>query len=234
MLVLFAKAPIPGTVKTRLSPPLTPDEASSLHGSFVLDALERSKTAIQQQRLSLDRVIACAPSADHVFFQIVGERNGVGLIDQVGDDLGARMKQVVADMFARGYRRVLLLGTDLPSLPLTVYADSLKVLEQQDLVIGPAEDGGYYAIGMTRPVPELFDGIAWSTPQVYAQTRERIARAGLTVGELPRWRDVDRIEDLHALMAEAAADARKPKGQRTFSQRTAGTVQLLRERYGAG
>lgn len=229
-LVLFAKAPIPGQVKTRLCPPLTDDEASSLHGSFVLDSLERSKAAIYQGKLALDRFIACAPSAEHVFFKILGERHGVGLLDQVGDDLGARMHQASADLFARGYQRVLILGTDLPSLPLTVYAEALRLLDRHDVVLGPAEDGGYYALGLTRPTPALFEGMAWSTSTVSADTLARAASLGLTVGQLPRWRDVDTVEDLQALIAEAAADARRPKPQRVFSPRTAGTLQLLGER----
>src|SRR5574341_2529404 len=101
-LIIFAKAPIPGQVKTRLCPPLTPDEAASLHGSFVLDALERSRGIA-----GLDRFLACAPSADHVFFKIMEERQSVRLMSQVGDDLGARMSHALAAAFAQGYRHVL-------------------------------------------------------------------------------------------------------------------------------
>src|SRR4029079_318578 len=90
-LVIFAKAPIPGQVKTRLCPPLTPDEAATLHGSFVLDILERTKIATAKLKLPLDRYLACAPSATHVFFKIMEERQSVKLMDQIGDDLGARM-----------------------------------------------------------------------------------------------------------------------------------------------
>src|SRR5574341_718963 len=111
-LIIFAKAPIPGQGKTRLCPPLTPDEAASLHGSVVLDMLERSRNAA-----ALDRFVACAPSSDHVFFKILEERHGVRLIAQMGDDLGARMARALADVFALGYRQVLVVGTDLPTLP---------------------------------------------------------------------------------------------------------------------
>ena len=87
--VIFAKAPIPGEVKTRLCPPLTPDEAATLHGSFVLDMLERSKTAVAKLKLPLDRYLACTPSSTLVFFKIMEERQGVKLIDQTGADLGS-------------------------------------------------------------------------------------------------------------------------------------------------
>ncbi len=229
-LVLFAKAPIPGQVKTRLCPPLSPDEAASLHGSFVLDGLERSKNAIQQGKLALDRFVACAPSADHVFFKILGERHGVGLLDQVGDDLGTRMHQASVALFGRGYRRIVMLGTDLPSLPLTIYREALALLDRHDVVLGPAEDGGYYAIGLTRPMPELFQGIPWSTADVLTRTVAKAEALGLKVAYLSRWRDVDTLDDLQALIAEAERDARRPKRDQVLSMRTAGTLQLLGQR----
>ena len=93
-LVMFAKAPIPGQVKTRLSPDLTADEAATLHGSFVLDTLERTKAAASKFNLPIDRFLACAPSSSHVFFRIMEARHGVTLLDQQGDDLGARMHHI--------------------------------------------------------------------------------------------------------------------------------------------
>ncbi|MBI3603234.1 MAG: DUF2064 domain-containing protein, partial [Nitrospirae bacterium] len=100
-LVIFAKAPIPGLVKTRLCPPLTPDEAATLQGSLVLDVAERSRSASR-----LDRFLACTPSREHVFFKILEERQGLTLIDQVGDDLGSRMGRAFQEVFAKGYKRV--------------------------------------------------------------------------------------------------------------------------------
>ena len=109
-LVIFAKAPIPGEVKTRLCPPLTPDEAATLHGSFVLDMLERTKLAVAKLQLPIHRYLACAPSSELVFFKIMEERQGVRLLDQVGEDLGQRMHGTFVDRFAKGYERVLLVG----------------------------------------------------------------------------------------------------------------------------
>lgn len=229
-MVLFAKAPIPGQVKTRLCPPLTPDEAASLHGSFVLDSLERSKAATLQQKLALDRILACAPAADHVFFKILGERHGIRLIDQIGDDLGAKMHQAASTLFGEGYRRLLIVGTDLPSLPLSIYRDALAQLDRHPVVIGPALDGGYYLLGLTRAVPELFDQIPWSTGEVLTATIARADAAGLSVGQLQPWRDVDTIEDLRSIIQEAKQDERQPKPQRRFSARTAGTLQLIDQR----
>jgi len=105
------------------------DEAATVHGSFVLDTLERTRTAVSKYRLPVDRYLACAPSSTLVFFKILEERHGVRLLDQVGDDLGARMHGVFDSLFARGYGRVMIVGTDVPSLPLErysgVYQDSL-------------------------------------------------------------------------------------------------------------
>jgi rSAM/selenodomain-associated transferase 1 len=242
-LILFAKAPVPGQVKTRLCPPLTPDEAASLHGSFVLDALERSRGIP-----GLDRFLACAPSANHVFFKIMEERQGVRLMSQVGDDLGARMSHALAAAFAQSYRHVLMVGTDLPTLSPGIYTRALALLAQHDLVLGPAMDGGYYLLGLNRILPELFVGIPWSTDGTLASTRQKADSLGLKTGLLPACRDVDTIEDLLALIEEeglAARGTRQAAEDRSqddrpasrsvprvprLSERTAGALRLLAER----
>src|SRR4029077_19526241 len=155
-LVIFAKAPIPGEVKTRLCPPLTPDEAATLHGSFVLDMLERSKLAVATLQLPFHRYLACAPSSDLVFFKIMEERQGVRLLDQVGEDLGLRMHHTFVDLFTKGYKQVIIVGTDVPTLPLSVYQEAFAILGRSDVVLGPALDGGYYLIGLKQPTEKLF------------------------------------------------------------------------------
>jgi uncharacterized protein len=229
-LIIFAKAPIPGQVKTRLCPPLTPDEAATLHGSFVLDTLERTKLAATTLKLPFDRYLACAPAATHVFFKIMEERHGVKVTDQVGDDLGARMNQAFETMFARSYRQVLIIGTDVPTVPLNHFKQALAKLEQSDLVLGPAQDGGYYLIGLTRPAPELFIDIPWSTDQVLGLTQDKAARVGLKTALLEPWRDVDTLADLQALIDANGTDSKKPKNERTFSSRTAGVLETLAKR----
>jgi rSAM/selenodomain-associated transferase 1 len=229
-LVIFAKAPVPGQVKTRLCPPLTPDEAATLHGSFVLDTLERTKAAVGKLKLDMDRYLACAPSSTHVFFKIMEERQGVKLVDQVGDDLGARMHHVVETMFSRGYRRTIIIGTDVPTVPLDHFKQALTSLEDHDLVLGPALDGGYYLIGMNKPMPELFVDIPWSTDQVLILTQEKAAVLGLKTALLERWRDVDTLDDLEALIEACTTDSKKPKNERVVSTRTAGVLQALAKR----
>lgn len=240
-LVLFAKAPIPGQVKTRLCPPLTGDEAASLHGSFVLDALERSGQAairgVAKHALRFDRFLACSPSVDHVFFKILEERNDVRLIDQVGDDLGARMEHALAEMFRIGYQRAVIVGTDLPALPESVYEEAFSLLARHDLVLGPSLDGGYYLIGLSRTAPELFRHIPWSTPDVLSRTQTKAHALGLTAALLPQQRDIDTIDDVLALIQEAhlsnaqAAGGKSHKGKTTLlSKRTAGALQLIGSR----
>jgi hypothetical protein len=229
-LVVFAKAPVPGQVKTRLCPPLTPDEAATLHGSFVLDTLERTKAAAAQFKLPFDRYLACAPSSTHVFFKIMEERHGIKLIDQAGDDLGERMAQAFENLFTKGYKHTLIIGTDVPSLPLEEYQQALTLLDSHDLVLGPALDGGYYLIGLNRPIPDLFVGIPWSTEQVLKLTQERARGLGLKSALLAPWRDVDTIDDLQALVEAGTLDAKKPKRDQSFSSRTAGALQLIAKR----
>lgn len=228
-LVIFAKAPVPGQVKTRLCPPLSPDEAASLHGSMVLDMLERSQgmaskkfdvrsstlenrksqTSNPEPRTSnlFDRFVACFPSLDHVFFKILAERHGVRLLPQTGDDLGARMSRAIGDVFALGYRQVLAVGTDVPTLPRSTFGEALALLASHDLVLGPAEDGGYYLIGLRRPAPELFADIPWSSDRVLSLTQQKAAALGWRIALLPVRRDVDTIADLLALITEMEHEA---------------------------
>jgi uncharacterized protein len=250
-LIIFAKAPIPGQVKTRLCPPLTPDEAATLHGSFVLDVLERSREA-QQRGAAFDRLLFCAPSADHVYFKVIEARHGVRLFAQEGEDLGSRMHAAFQTVFALGYRYVIMVGTDIPSLPASTFAEALRFLHDHQVVLGPAKDGGYYLIGVTCPVAELFQDIPWSTPEVFSMTQAHVARLGLHLGLLPPCRDIDRLEDLLALMEEiglvvpemgggdrtpkaerTGAPIRLPRGTVNISKRTSGVLQTLGKRLRA-
>lgn len=247
-MIIFAKAPIPGQVKTRLCPPLTPDEAASLHGSFVLDTLERAKAAITKFRLPMDRFLACAPSVSHAFFKIMEERHSVSLFDQVGADLGARMNQAIATVLTQGYRQAIIVGTDVPSLSLTHYQQACSLLRENDLVLGPSTDGGYYLIGLKRLQPELFADIPWSTNRVCALTREKADGLGLKTALLSEWRDIDSIDDLQALMAETGMMPENPRltrrppastapgpfpigrSQPSLSPRTLGALRLIANR----
>jgi glycosyltransferase A (GT-A) superfamily protein (DUF2064 family) len=136
-------------------------------------------------------------------------------------------------LFSRGYGRVVIAGTDVPSLPLETYHQAVQLLDRYDVVVGPALDGGYYLIGLKKVAPPLFRDIPWSTDRVLALTNEKAAMLGLSVGVLPEWRDVDTIDDLNILIDASQLDGRKPKQEQSFSARTAGTLQLLATRLRA-
>ena len=103
-------------------------------------------------------------------------------------------------------------------------------MEKHDLVLGPALDGGYYLIGLNKSVPTLFQNMPWSTGRVLALTREKANELGLTIGLLPEWRDIDRIDDLRAMIEASSLDAKKPKDEQSISSRTAGALQLIAKR----
>jgi uncharacterized protein len=197
VVVVFAKAPRPGGVKTRLCPPLSATAAAQLYRCFVLDILDRVRAVN-----GITPAVAYAPRRGRRFFAAVRPR--MLLIPQAGADLGARMAGVFERLFARGFEAVVLIGADSPTLPPAYLRRAIRAVRRSDVdgVIGPSEDGGYYLIGLRRPCPELFDGIAWSTGRVLAQTLARARRAGRRLRALPTWYDVDTVEDLRRLAAE--------------------------------
>ena len=217
-VIIFAKAPIPGTVKTRLCPPLTPDEAASLHGTLILDALERAK-GLQGTTL----YVAGAPDLAHPFFKVLEDRYAARLLQQEGDDLGTRMAGAMQKAFALGHHRVILTGTDLPTLTRSHLTQAVAYLNTHNMVMGPTLDGGYYLIGLGRPVPELFQGIAWSTPAVLEDTRKKATAEGLSVALLPQIRDLDDLQDLEAFIQLAGKD-------KALSKRTEGALKLIGKR----
>jgi len=217
-LIIFAKAPIPGEVKTRLCPPLDSDEAASLHGTLVLDAIERTKGV---QGVTL--YVAGTPDLAHPFFKVMEGRYGAKLLLQRGPDLGSRMKWAMQDAFEQGAQEVLLTGTDLPTLPRAHLVEALTLVKRHDVVLGPTADGGYYLIGLRKMVPALFDGIMWSTVSVFAETKKKIAQAGLSLGLLPECRDLDTLEDLKTFIGLCGKD-------RAMTKRTEGALRLIAAR----
>jgi rSAM/selenodomain-associated transferase 1 len=200
-IIVFVKAPVLGMVKTRLAQRLADHVVVALYRSFVLDTL---------------KTVACCNQPVRVFFTPPGARSELqqwlgGRLDycaQEGEGLGEKMAAAFETSFAAGYRRVVLIGTDFPDLPSRIVADALDTLRSKDVVLGPANDGGYYLIGLNLDTfsPDLFRGIAWSTDQVFDLTVSRCRDAGLTVHTLPQWRDVDTFEDLADLAVSLSED----------------------------
>jgi len=198
-LAVMAKAPVAGEVKTRLAPPLSPEEAAELYRCLLLDLLDHVATFE-----GADLYIAHDPPAGVSWFQEIAPP-GFSCLPQRGGDLGERMRSVFEDLFARGYERVVMIGSDLPVFPPTILSDAFRALaESARVVLGPSRDGGYYLLGLGRFVPDIFSDIAWGSDRVLDATRQKLARIGIEPVLLPVWFDVDRVEDLPALAAGVA------------------------------
>jgi rSAM/selenodomain-associated transferase 1 len=205
LVVVFARAPEPGQVKTRLVPRLGPAQASALHARLVRHTLATARDA------ALGAVeLHCTPTAAHPFFLECAAAYGVALRAQQGDDLGARMAHACNEAL-RVVHAVLLIGTDCAVLDRRHLADARAALMAgHDAVFVPAEDGGYALVGLSRPLPGLFDGIDWGTSAVMAQTRERLSRLRARWKELAALWDVDRAEDYARLCKEGWLDRLPP------------------------
>lgn len=191
-IAVMAKAPVPGFAKTRLAPAIGERAAARLHRRLALETLHAACAAdcgpLQ---------VWCAPDANHRFFRALRKRCRAITSPQPGGDLGQRMAAAVAAHFAHSPDLpLLLIGTDCPVLSPGHLQAAAGALTSHDVVLIPAEDGGYVLIGFRQPVPEVFEGVAWSTAAVLDQTRERLRAAGLRWCELdPLW-DLDEPADL--------------------------------------
>ena len=190
-ILVFAKGPVPGEVKTRLIPALGAEGAAQLHRRLVHRALAVAAAA------DLGVVeLWCAPDSDHAFFHECRDVHGCALRVQCPGDLGQRMRHAFEAEGAAGFP-ALLLGSDAPGLDAGRLRAVAQVLEAGgEGVVVPALDGGYVLIGLARPAAALFEGIRWGSDEVLAQTRGRARRAGLRVAETEACADIDRPEDL--------------------------------------
>ncbi|MBI4397218.1 MAG: TIGR04282 family arsenosugar biosynthesis glycosyltransferase [Elusimicrobia bacterium] len=193
-LVIFMKAPVPGGCKTRLCPPLSPEEAAALYRAFCQDVLAGAR------RSGAEVWIAYQSAPD--FPTPAWAAPNVPFFLQQGDSLGDRLIHSFGFLFDKGYRRVVTIGTDAPSLPSMRLVEAFAALRKKETVIGPSEDGGYYLVGLRRPAPGLFQDIPWSTPGVMPATLRALARLGMEAAFLPAHRDVDTENDLESLRAE--------------------------------
>ena len=196
-LGIMAKAPSAGSVKTRLTPPLTSEEACVLSACFLRD------TANNVSNHSADGVIVFTPTEKRKAFDGIVPK-GFQLLAQRGESLGDRLLNATTDLLAAGYDSICLLNSDSPTLPPAILLSAIQAFapEGDRLVLGPAEDGGYYLIGLKNPHQILFDRIAWSTSEVLAHTVERAKQISLPVVMLPKWYDVDDAVTLDRLCRE--------------------------------
>jgi uncharacterized protein len=204
VLIVFAKAPRPGEVKTRLIPLLGEKGAAALHARLVESTLATARAA------AVGRIeLYCTPDADDPFFRFYSERYGAALVPQAGGDLGARMLAAFNTTLAK-HTRALLIGSDCPALTAKYLQDAARALRDGcEAVVGPSEDGGYVLMGLSRTDPRLFDGIAWGGADVMTETGARLAVLGWRWRELETLWDVDRPQDYERLLASGLLDSRR-------------------------
>jgi hypothetical protein len=197
-IAIMAKQPLPGKTKTRLCPPLSIEQSVELS-----EALLRDTIALVDIIPGADLALAISPpQAQPYFAQLVPD--GRLLMPVSGANIGRCLHKTLEALLAMGYSKALALNADGPTLPPEYLQQAIESLDRYELVFGPAIDGGYYLVGLTRPQPVLFKGIAWSTRQVLGQSLQRAKQAGLRTALIPEWYDVDNFEDLQRLQVELA------------------------------
>ena len=192
-LILFVKAPRIGTVKTRLQPELTLEQSLILYRAMVEDLVSQ-----------FDEVNFCDLK---IFFHpadAIGEMkdwlgDALDYHPQHGEDLGEKMHHAIAEILNQKYKKVALVGSDIPTLDPATVVRAFASLDDYDVVVGPGADGGFYLIGMKQPHPELFEGIAWSSNIVFQQTIQKVQTRGLDIVQLEKKSDIDTYADVRDL-----------------------------------
>lgn len=201
----MAKAPVPDQVKTRMIPSLDPGAVSNLYYNFLLDKIEQVKN------IEAKAFIAYTPEIEFVFFRRIVPP-GFDLINQIGADLGERLANISRSLFGQGFKKVLILDSDTPNLPVGYIKNGFEKLDNSDVVIGPCEDGGYYLIGLRESQPVIFEDIPWSTSRVTELTMNKAQMEGLKVSLIEKWYDVDTIDDLLLLKSDLDSYSADQKG----------------------
>lgn len=197
VIIIMAKVPRAGNVKTRLQPILDAEQRCSLAEAFLADTINKTKNLCDQL------IIAHTPTGEANYFSQFDTENLI-TIEQRGEDLGARMSNAFDFAFSElSETNIVMIGTDSPTFPPEYIADAFASLEKNaDLTLGEATDGGFYLIGLRENHHRLFESIRWSTTTVYQQITRNIADLNLNLNNIPAWYDVDEPEDLILLHRE--------------------------------
>ncbi len=214
LLGMFAKFWTPGRVKTRLAATIGNDLAAEFHQLFLQSLLDRLQDVADVRRLYF------SPASEAEAFRALHPKWETS--PQVDGDLGVRIRSFFDESFAAGFERVILIGSDSPDLSTAELNEGFTHLRNQDVVVGPSHDGGYYAIGAARKTPPLFAEISWGGDQVFQQTVQAIQSCGLSYRELAPWYDVDDIDDLRQLVErlQSSDDRRLSKLAEAIRERT--------------
>jgi uncharacterized protein len=203
-VAIMAKASAPGRTKTRLVPPLSPEQAAAVNTAFLQDMTANLMAA--GIHATIVGYAAFAPSGSENFFRRILPPS-IGLIDACLSNLGECLRHTIEQIFARGHDAAVVLNSDSPTLPTELLVETARTLARPGdrAVLGPSDDGGYYLLGLKTPHPRLFEDISWSTERVAAQTLERAREVGLDMHVLPAWYDVDDPQNLRRLHRELTA-----------------------------
>lgn len=190
-VLVFVRAPVPGTVKTRLAAAIGDEAALRVYRRLAEHTLREAAALADGVQVRVHHTPAGAGEAVRAW---LGDEPAY--LPQADGDLGARMGDAFARAFVEGAERVVIVGSDLPELSAELLRRAFALLDAHPAVLGPARDGGYYLLGLRRPVDGIFEGIAWSTPDVLAATLDRFRAAGIEPAMLETLADVDEAEDL--------------------------------------
>lgn len=212
VLLVFAKVPRPGHVKTRLTPVLTPPEAAELYDAFLRDALD------QYAALEADVQLYLAPPLPETGLADLPAR--ITVYRQRGEGLGERMAEAFRAVLADGYERAAVVGTDHPTLPLAYVRQSFRALApDRSVCIGPSADGGFYLLGMSAFYPQLFGGMTYSHDEVFSDTLARADTTDARLTVLPRWYDVDTPDALARMIGDLEdPDVEAPRTRRVVER----------------
>lgn len=189
-LIIFAKAPRFGRVKTRLQPGLTPEDSLSLYRAMVEDLLKQ----LRHTAFCDVKIFYYPSNAKNEVKSWLGDQ--FEYFPQRGEDLGEKMYEAIAEISRRNYKKVVLIGSDIPTIDTTTIVRAFSTLDSYDVVLGPSQDGGYYLIGLKKAYPRLFETIAWSTNIVLDQTIMKARQLNLDVVQLEIKSDIDTYDDV--------------------------------------
>jgi rSAM/selenodomain-associated transferase 1 len=206
-VVVFAKAPEPGKVMTRLAADIGQENAVGLYRCFLADVAAQIGGLERELARPIHPVLAYAGDRAHPDFEPFRQA-GFEFVEQQGRDLGDRLVRMTKESFASGADRLIIVGTDSPTLGASHFRDALDGLQDNDVVVGPSFDGGYYLIGLRGPHTAVFEGIDWSTARVFGQTLRHCRASSLLCQTLEFWYDVDTIDDLKMLETHLFDDLR--------------------------
>ncbi len=202
-LIVFAREPLPGKVKTRLAAAIGDAAAAGLYEAMLQDVL-----AITRKLMDVETIVFwdCEESG----LQLLADRYSCRSRRQADGDLGQRMQAAFAEMFDNGFEQCCIIGSDIPDLPHDYIKEAFDLLaaEKADSIFGPSADGGYYLLGLKRMIPQLFANIDWSTPLVLRQSLEAARGVGATNVLIPEWQDIDTRDDLNSFMKRSTVQTR--------------------------